>query len=210
MEYCENKNSATIIYKFKDTEEKRFIVKEQNLPVKVSSEKIKKSSGVKSSFEASFEGDAPGSYAFTINAPSEIPENSEVEIYLESGTWDDYGGVGTYTTEIGIVESYKGEPLLIGTGFSVQGTVTNVEPVQCYARISIDWRYEDACKLVISYLDKILYEEIGECPLNFEVVCDKDCPPEHLKCKSNKYPGYCCLPCSRTANKIRVLGSRLQ
>lgn len=42
-----------------------------------------------------------------------------------------------------------------------------------------------------------------------EAACDDNCPKGYLKCKSNKYPGYCCLPCKQTANKIRALGAKL-
>ena len=105
--------------------------------------------------------------------------------------------------------SYDGEPILIGNGRSVEGTVTNLHPVECYAKVGIDWRYEIGCKIKISSRGKILYEDEGDCPLRFEVVCDEDCPKGYLKCASNKYPGYCCLPCKPTANKIRALGNKL-
>jgi hypothetical protein len=42
-----------------------------------------------------------------------------------------------------------------------------------------------------------------------EVACDDNCPEGYLKCASNKHPGYCCLPCKETANKIRALGTKL-
>ena len=113
MSYCENKKSATVIYNFKDSEEKRFIAKEQDLPIEVLEEKVKIQSRISSSFEQGYNGYDPGSYAFVIDAPSEIPSDADVEIYLISGIWDDYGGVGSYSTGYGIVKSYDGEPLLI-------------------------------------------------------------------------------------------------
>lgn len=212
MNYCEDKDTATVIYSFNKGEEKRYTAEKENLPLTVTKETVKITSGAKSSSRFDFDGNNPGSYSFTIVAPVEIPQEKgeeDIEIYLESGTWDDYGGIGSYSTEIGIVQTYGGEPLLVGTGRTIDGTVTNLEPVQCYADISLDWRYEEGCKLVISHQGKILYEETGECPLDFNVVCDRDCPPGHLKCNSNKYPGYCCLPCKDTASKIRALGAKL-
>lgn len=127
-----------------------------------------------------------------------------------SATWDDYGGIGSYSTGYGIVMSYSGEPLKIGTGFSVNGTVVNVLASDCYADVLIEWRYKNGCKLVASSGGKAIYEEIGECPLEFDVVCEKGCPKGQIKCSSDKYPGYCCLPCKPTANKIRALGNKLQ
>ncbi|MEM7717104.1 MAG: hypothetical protein AAF349_26735, partial [Cyanobacteria bacterium P01_A01_bin.68] len=69
MSYCIEKETATVIYKFNDGEEKRFVVEKENLPVDVAEEKVKKSSGIETNFSQSFDGDNPGSYAFTINAP---------------------------------------------------------------------------------------------------------------------------------------------
>ena len=56
-----------------------------------------------------------------------------------------------------------------------------------------------------------IYNEFfpGEKSPTVEVACDDNCPEGYLKCTSDKYPGYCCLPCKRTANKIRALGNRL-
>lgn len=209
MTYCADKDKATVIYKFNDSEEKRYIAEEEYLPLGVKEEKTRLNTGVKSYSEHYFDGDNPGSYAFTIEAPPEVPPDAEVEIYLESAVWDDYGGIGSYSTGYGIVQGYDGEPILVGTGHLIEGTVTNVLPTECYARISLDWRYKNGCKLVISHEGKVLYEEEGECPLKFEVGCEDECPPGYLKCSSNKYPGYCCIHCKGTANKIRSLGNKL-
>ncbi|MEM7712027.1 MAG: hypothetical protein AAF349_00285 [Cyanobacteria bacterium P01_A01_bin.68] len=209
--FCSDKNSATVIYSFNNSEEERFFVDEPDLPIEVVEEKIKKSSGLESTFDQSFDGSNPGSYVFTINCPPEIPQDVEIEIYLISAVWDDYGGIGTYSTGYGIVKTYEGEALLVGTGRYISGTVTNIEPIQCFARITLDWRYKNACRLKISKdSGKILYEKDGECPLDFEVTCDDDCPSGHIKCKSNKYPGYCCVNCSEFTSKIRSLGSNLR
>ncbi|MEM9927181.1 MAG: hypothetical protein AAF915_26135 [Cyanobacteria bacterium P01_D01_bin.50] len=209
MTYCTGKDLATIKYKFGEGEDKVLVVEKENLPVQVAKEQIKKSSGIRTNFFERFEGREPGSYSFTVNAPSGVPEGVEVEIYLTSGTWDDYGRIGDYSTGYGIVKKYEGEPLLVGKGRTIQGSVTNVEPVSCYVRVSLDWRFENTCKLVVFHKNKVIYEETGDCPLNFQTTCDQDCPPRTLKCASSKYPGYCCLPCKSTANKIRNLGNKL-
>ncbi|MGD1909564.1 MAG: hypothetical protein ACFB2X_01455 [Rivularia sp. (in: cyanobacteria)] len=208
---CATKNSATVIYQFAGDEKKRFFVEKEDLPIEVVKEKVKKSSNTLSGFRESFPGAEKGSYSFVIEAPAEIPEDTEIEIYLIEGIWDDYGGIGTYVTDPGIVKRYEGDPLLIGTGRSVSGTVTNLEPVECYAIGTIEWRYLDGCKLkIFNHQGKVLYEEEGDCPLTFEVTCDDDCPSGHIKCNSNKYPGYCCVNCKDFTSKIRSLGSKLK
>jgi hypothetical protein len=39
-------------------------------------------------------------------------------------------------------------------------------------------------------------------------LCDDDCPPGHHKCKHNGYPGYCCIPCKPTAEKLKNLANK--
>lgn len=52
-------------------------------------------------------------------------------------------------------------------------------------------------------------EKQSNSPPKYEVACGDSCPPGHHKCKHDKYPGYCCVSCSDTANKIRNLASRM-
>lgn len=47
-------------------------------------------------------------------------------------------------------------------------------------------------------------------PPIYKVACGKQCPPDHVKCEVNHYPGYCCIPCEKTANKINNLASRIK
>ncbi|AFY54387.1 hypothetical protein Riv7116_1846 [Rivularia sp. PCC 7116] len=68
----------------------------------------------------------------------------------------------------------------------------------------------EGCEIIVYDKDgKQLYQNTGKSPCNVEIACDDDCPKGYLKCESNKYPGYCCLPCKDTASKIRDLGNKL-
>lgn len=68
----------------------------------------------------------------------------------------------------------------------------------------------DGCEITIYDKDgNQIYKKKGESPCKVEVACDDNCPEGYLKCSSDKYPGYCCLPCKETANKIRSLGNKL-
>lgn len=68
----------------------------------------------------------------------------------------------------------------------------------------------DGCEITIFDKDGgQLYKDKGKSPCKVEVACGDACPEGYLKCSSNKYPGYCCLPCQQTANKIRALGDKL-
>lgn len=49
----------------------------------------------------------------------------------------------------------------------------------------------------------------GEQP-KVEVACDDKCPPRQMKCKCEKYPGYCCIPCSSVVPKINNMAAKLR
>lgn len=65
-------------------------------------------------------------------------------------------------------------------------------------------------KLSIFNKDGIkMYEKINDELMTEKVNCN-GCPPGHIKCKSNHYPGYCCVPCKPTADRINNLVSRIK
>lgn len=74
MSYCEDKDSATIFYHFKDKVEKTFYVEKSLLPVDVKKEKAYLPNQISTSFNRQYEGEDPGSYAFTIEAPPKFLE----------------------------------------------------------------------------------------------------------------------------------------
>ena len=57
----------------------------------------------------------------------------------------------------------------------------------------------------------VIYEKFfpGDKEPVVEVSCDDECPEGYIKCSSDKYPGYCCIPCKETASKIRAIGNKL-
>lgn len=44
---------------------------------------------------------------------------------------------------------------------------------------------------------------------NFTVACDDDCPEGSRKCTHNKYPGYCCIPCKETGDRLKNLANKI-
>ncbi|MBH8561646.1 hypothetical protein I8748_05540 [Nostoc sp. CENA67] len=52
-------------------------------------------------------------------------------------------------------------------------------------------------------------EKQADSPPKYEVACGNGCPSGYHKCNHDKYPGYCCIPCVDTADKIRNLASKL-
>lgn len=56
----------------------------------------------------------------------------------------------------------------------------------------------------------VLFEKTyPQCP-SFEVSCDEDCPPGHIRCDSAGYPGYCCIPCAELAQRVNAMTRRLR
>ena len=55
----------------------------------------------------------------------------------------------------------------------------------------------------------VLQEDNVNCELT-KVSCDDECPPDHIRCETNRYPGHCCIPCKSTASKIDNLASRIK
>lgn len=55
-----------------------------------------------------------------------------------------------------------------------------------------------------------IFIDKGDCPISFSVVCDDECPPNHLKCSSPGYPGYCCIPCSEIAGELRSITGQVR
>lgn len=92
------------------------------------------------------------------------------------------------------------------TNYPNDSTDPYVNPAGLYFRLSS----AQTCKIQVTDKNGVIYEkQFTPCP-EVEINCDDECPEGQLKCSSNKFPGYCCLPCKETANKIRELGAKLQ
>lgn len=69
---------------------------------------------------------------------------------------------------------------------------------------------ERDCKITIKNLaGKLLYQEVGKCPVRFKIACE-GCPPDYIKCHSDAYPGYCCIPCDEMSSGIKQLTSKVR
>lgn len=56
--------------------------------------------------------------------------------------------------------------------------------------------------------NELFQRNVSEC--TFKVNCDDQCPPEHIKCESDHYPGYCCIPCSEVAGELAGITQQLR
>lgn len=67
-------------------------------------------------------------------------------------------------------------------------------------------------KCTIQIIDSVgrIFSKIGECPIEYTVSCDDDCPEGFCKCEIAEYPGYCCLDCNSIARSIRDITNDLR
>lgn len=65
------------------------------------------------------------------------------------------------------------------------------------------------CQITVTTEKGASYKSSKGKNCNFEVACDEDCPPDHVKCEHPAYPGYCCIPCKSTAEKINNLANKI-
>jgi hypothetical protein len=61
----------------------------------------------------------------------------------------------------------------------------------------------------IIYEGNVIFRDRSDTQITYEVICG-NCPPNHIECKTNKYPGYCCIPCQPTASKINNLAAKVR
>lgn len=55
----------------------------------------------------------------------------------------------------------------------------------------------------------LVYSQTFDKQPEYTIQCG-DCPEGYCKCDSTDYPGYCCLPCKPTAQKISNLAERIK
>lgn len=89
---------------------------------------------------------------------------------------------------------------------------------------NFDWQYADnsgSCIYKVVYKNplynlavtanslEIYKNQFKEKP-QYSVGCDNDCPKGQIKCVHPGYPGYCCIPCQSTANKLNNLANKIK
>ncbi|MDQ3018249.1 MAG: porin [bacterium] len=68
---------------------------------------------------------------------------------------------------------------------------------------------DDICQIKIKdATGKLLFSESGKCPCNYQVACE-GCPPGSNKCTHKGYPGYCCIPCKQTGDRLQNMANKV-
>lgn len=66
------------------------------------------------------------------------------------------------------------------------------------------------CTIKIFHEGALIFKDQGDCPCIYEVACNGRCKPGEIECPKPDYPGYCCIPCEGTANKINNLANKIR
>lgn len=62
--------------------------------------------------------------------------------------------------------------------------------------------------IIFSGDNQILFAiPVSEC--NYQIACDDDCPEGSHKCTHKKYPGYCCVPCKETGDRLKNMANKV-
>lgn len=44
---------------------------------------------------------------------------------------------------------------------------------------------------------------------SYKISCDDECPEGSHRCTHNKYPGYCCIPCKETGDRLKNMANKV-
>jgi hypothetical protein len=145
-------------------------------------------------------------------APIEVEtESIKIWRYGGSGVNSDCSPIGSYeftaTGKDAVIASRSDHPSF--PGCTIQ--VIIIDDLEQYGAFPGDAYLisEGESDCIIKVKNKN-FQDTYKCGTEYEVICDDDCPPGHIKCEHNGYPGYCCIPCKSTAERINNLASRIK
>lgn len=182
--YCEEGNKPKVEYSFKD---KKGIFISKHSPIEVITLiGLKNSNGDKYNAEGFTINFVGGEKRSVINYRTQKGEK-EIQYWSCGGSdWDNRQPDGTYPV-------WYNSPGILSLDYS--------------KKCPPPYPNQD-CILTVKYNEIILFSIRGECPLNFNVICG-NCPQGTQECKHNAYPGYCCIPCESTVQKIKALALKV-
>lgn len=188
MSYCNLGEKATVTYTNKSGVVSQFITKNTPIDIECSDQQ------------------RTGKYIFTLNDYGYTTDcNSSGQLFTETVIADSYQV--TSTTNSG---QYASCPWYEVAFYIDADLVTSFKKTMRYSVSQVsNPNYSPGGKVLIirnAQGTKLLEQQVKDC--NYKVACGEECPGGHHKCKTNKYPGYCCIPCQQTASRINNLASK--
>ncbi|MBW4479684.1 MAG: hypothetical protein KME54_23265 [Tolypothrix brevis GSE-NOS-MK-07-07A] len=80
--------------------------------------------------------------------------------------------------------------------------VTNLDNQQGNVSGNCDACLITGCQIIATTEGGVTYKSKKGVKCTFEIACDNDCPPGHMRCETSSYPGYCCIPCAEIKSEI--------
>jgi hypothetical protein len=190
MLYCVNAQKTTIDYFNKEGERKKFITAQGGVDVEC------------------IDSPRTGKYIFTVQDGGynlDCSPQHQITYYTNTFIADSYtvsGGISPYPNLTAC--SWTKLTFFIGDDIS---TTQNFPSAYQIAQVN-NPDYSPGGKALIikdSLGNQLFKANARDC--NFIVNCNDECPEGSHKCTHNKYPGYCCVPCEETGDKLKNIAS---
>lgn len=199
MAYCKSGEKATVNYSFKGVS-KSYVVAANNTPIDVNTYQKRINAG------GTF---STGGFTVRFYSPNNRATVAwAVHDYLVYPSPDfDYGvnyeGISPwFCGDFDFLRDADGKPR--GTGVDIT-TIERLSTPTCTAPLTAN-----RCSIEVKSKGIIIFQDQGECPVSFNVICGEDCPSGTLKCPQSGYPGYCCLPCDEIAAGIKAITTHVR
>lgn len=113
--------------------------------------------------------------------------------YSTPGTWDGYS-----RDLYGLCD---GVERLIVQPFSINSGAVTIQ-INTFAP-------DDSEGLIIKDLSGKVLFNLAAKNCDYEIICGDNCPQGSHKCTHNKYPGYCCVPCKETGDRLKNIANKV-
>ena len=206
--YCEMGDKPQIKYKFGEGKER--IYKSQFAPIEV----IQKELPAEASDSYSSEG-----YEITFDSP-QFSSGRGSRTVVDHSTFFVPPSSGYPNGRMYLVYIPCGQ-----TTYPKLNPCTGSEQVQCHSTatalttltstIQIDRTKkctstnQKRCSFQVLYKGAVVFQAQGDCPLTLSVQCG-NCEEGSHECKHQAYPGYCCVPCKETGEKLKNIASSVR
>lgn len=207
MPYCEGREEAVLTHKFRDKKEE--IVRFGNTPIEVTINQITQSG---------IDGADLNVYYYIYGTTTVVDLGREKNIHWKSrgrikGALVNYEisqrSDNFYIELVFNLRSENEQRTLIieidGEGNEIGGNITTFPEWVRLIHV-VPETPDPVYELKVFHASKLLYRTTGKSPYSFDVSCN-GCPKGWLRCSSNNYPGYCCIPCNEL--QAQLIASRI-
>lgn len=199
MAYCKAGEKATVNYSFKGVE-KSYAVAANNTPIDVNT--YQNRINATGNFN-------PQGFRLRYYSPNNrsTPDGAVLAYQIFPSLDYDYGvnyeGISVWNC--GAFDFTRNpDGSLNGAGCDIS-TIYTDNSMKCASPLT-----GNRCSIEVKRNGIIIFQDQGECPVSFDVVCGEGCPTGTLKCPQSGYPGFCCVPCTEIATGIKAITTHVR